>query len=88
MVALASLVTQDRRRLLAQPKASAVSYRSFELLPTMLRFTMGRLCKALNTTFPTASAAIRMLQALSVVSHAGQKKNRTFSYAVYVGLLS
>lgn len=89
VVALASLVTQDRRRLLAHPKASTVSYRLFELLPTMPRFTVDRVCTALNTTFPTASAAIKLLQDLGVVSEVtGQKKNRTFSYAAYIELLS
>lgn len=89
VVALASLVNNDRRRLLAHPKANAVSYRLFELLPTMPRFTVDRVCQTLNTTFPTASAAIKLLQALGMVSElTGQKKNRTFSYAAYIDLLS
>ncbi|RYF74273.1 MAG: Fic family protein, partial [Comamonadaceae bacterium] len=40
IVALASLVTADRRRLLEAPKAGPASYRLFELLPTMPRFTI------------------------------------------------
>lgn len=89
VVALASLINNDRRRLLAHSKASAVSYRLFELLPTMPRFTVDRVCQTLNTTFPTASAAIKLLQALGIVSElTGQKKNRIFSYAAYIDLLS
>lgn len=89
VVALASLVHNDRRRLLANPKANAVSYRLFELLPTMPRFTVDRVCQTLNTTFPTASAAIQLLQALGMVNElTGQKKNRTYSYAAYIDLLS
>ena len=89
VVALASLVHNDRRRLLAHPQANGVSYRLFELLPTMPRFTVDRVCEALNTTFPTASAAIKLLQAMGMVNEmTGQKKNRIFSYTAYIDLLS
>ena len=89
VVALASLVTSDRRRLLAHPKASPTAYRLFELLPTMPRITVDRVCHTLNTTFPTASAAIRLLEDLGVVTEmTGQRKNRTFSYLAYIDLLS
>lgn len=88
VVALASLVATDRRRLLAHPKASLTAYRLFELLPTMPRFTVDRVCRTLDTTFPTASAAIRLLEALGVVTEmTGQRKNRTFSYGAYIDLL-
>lgn len=86
---LASLVNHDRRRVLAHPQANATTYRLFEALPTMPRFTVDRVCQTLNTTFPTASAAIKLLQSLGLVSElTGLKKNRTFSYAVYIELLS
>jgi len=89
IVALASLVAADRRRLLQHPKAGPASYRLFELLPTMPRFTVERVRQALNTTFPTANAAIKLLQELGMVTEAtGQKKNRTFSYQAYIDLLS
>ncbi|MDR7152112.1 Fic family protein [Hydrogenophaga palleronii] len=89
VVALASLVTADRRRLLQHAKAGPASYRLFELLPTMPRFTVERARQALHTTFPTASAAIKLLEELGIVTEAtGQKKNRTFSYQAYIDLLS
>lgn len=89
IVALASLVAADRRRLLQHPKAGPASYRLFELLPTMPRFTVERARQALNTTFPTASAAVKLLEELGIVTEAtGQKKNRTFSYQAYIDLLS
>lgn len=89
VVALASLVANDRRRLLAHPKANAVSYRLFELLPTMPRLSVDRAGAALQTTFPTANAAIKLLQELGILTElTGQKKNRSFSYAAYVQLLS
>ena len=89
VVAVASLVTNDRKRLLAHPKANVISYRLFEMLPTMPRFTVDRVCKNLGTTFPTASAAIKLLEELGMVKElSGLKKNRTYSYAAYIDLLS
>ena len=89
VVAVASLVTNDRKRLLAHPKANAISYRLFERLPTMPRFTVDRVCQTLDTTFPTASAAIKLLEDLGMVKElSGLKKNRTYSYAAYIDLLS
>jgi hypothetical protein len=52
IVALATLVAADRRRLLQHPQAGPASYRLFELLPTMPRFSMERVRQALGTTFP------------------------------------
>ena len=89
VVALVSLVARDRRRLLSHPKANAVSYRLFELLPTMPRLSVDRVCEAVQTTFPTANAAVKLLEEVGILTElTGQKKNRTFSYAAYVDLLS
>ena len=89
IVALASLVAADRRRLLQHAKAGPASYRLFELLPTMPRFTVERVRAALHTTFPTASAAVKVLEEVGIVTElTGQKKNRSFSYAAYVDRLA
>ena len=89
VVAVASLVAADRRRLLAAPKAGAVGLRLFELLPTMPRFTIVQVRQKLDTTFPTATAAVKLLEALGIAAElTGQKKNRCFSYQAYVELLA
>jgi Fic family protein len=89
IVAVASLVAADRRRLLAAPRAGAVSLRLFEQLPLMPRFTIEQVRQKLDTTFPTATAAVKLLEDLGlVVELTGQKKNRSFSYQAYVELLS
>jgi Fic family protein len=89
IVAIASLVAADRRRLVAAAKASPASYRLFELLPMMPRFTIEQVRQKLKTTSPTAAAAIQVLEGLGVVAEqTGQKKNRSYSYAAYVALLS
>lgn len=89
IVAIASLVAADRRRLLAVPRIGAVSLRLFELLPVMPRFTIEQVRQKLDTTFPTATAAVKLLEDAGIVSElTGQKKNRSFGYRAYIELLS
>ncbi|MEK8051719.1 Fic family protein [Ideonella sp. DXS22W] len=89
IVAMASLINADRKRLLAAPRVGAVALRLFELLPLMPRFTIEQARQKLDTTFPTATAAVKLLQDLGMLSElTGQKKNRLFSYAAYVELLA
>ena len=89
IIDIASQMAADRRRLLAAPKASPASYRLFELLPMMPRFTIERVRRELGTSFPTANAAVKTLEALGIVSEmTGQKKNRSYSYQQYIELLT
>ena len=89
IVAIASQVAADRRRLLASPKAGPASYRLFEMLPSMPRFNVERARQMLDTSFPTANAAVKVLEELGIVAElTGQKKNRSYSYQAYVELLS
>jgi Fic family protein len=89
IVAIATLLTADRRKLLASPKAGPASYRLFELLPMMPRFNIDQVRQKLGTTFPTANAAVKVLEDLGIVSElTGQKKNRSYSYAAYIALLA
>ncbi len=89
IVAIASLVAADRRRLLESPKSGPAAYRLFERLPMMPRFNIERVRQILDTSFPTASAAVNQLVDLGIVKEmTGQKKNRSYSYQAYVELLS
>ncbi len=89
IIDVASLITADRKRLLESPKAGPISYRLFELLPMMPRFSVEHVRQRLETTFPTASAAVKLLEDLGIVAElTGQRKNRIFSYQAYVELLS
>jgi Fic family protein len=89
IIAIASLVAADRRRLLESPKAGPASYRLFEMLPMMPRFTIERVRQKLDTSFPTANAAVKVLEDLGVVTEmTGQKKNRSYSYQRYIKLLT
>lgn len=88
IIAIASLIAADRRKLLASTKANPASYRLFERLPIMPRFTVEHARQHLDTTFPTANAAVQVLEGLGIVAElTGQKKNRCYSYQAYVDLL-
>jgi len=89
VVAIASLVATDRRRLLQAPKVGPGSYRLFEMLPMMPRFTIEQVRQKLSTSFPTATAAVKVLEGLGIVSElTGQKKNRSYSYPAYIDLMA
>ena len=89
IIEVASLVAADRKRLLQSPKAGPASYRLFEMLPMMPRFTIERVRQQLDTSFPTATAAVKALEDLGIVTEmTGRKKNRRYSYQAYVELLS
>lgn len=89
IIDVASLITADRKRLLESAKAGPISYRLFELLPVMPRFNIEHVRRRLDTTFPTASAAVKLLEDVGIVGElTGQKKNRIYSYQAYVELLS
>ena len=89
IIDVASLIAADRKRLLQSPKAGPASYRLFEMLPMMPRFTIERVRQQLDTSFPTATAAVKVLEDLGIVTEmTGQKKNRSYSYQAYVELLS
>ena len=89
IVAIASLVATDRRRLLESPKAGPAVYRLFETLPMMPRFTIERVRQKLSTSFPTANAAVKVLEDLGIVTEiTGQKTHRSYSYQPYIELLT
>jgi len=89
IIDVASSVASDRRHLLESPKAGPASYRLFEFLPMMPRFTVERVRQKLGTSFPTANAAVKVLEDLGIVTEiTGQKKNRSYSYQPYIELLS
>jgi Fic family protein len=89
IIAIATLVAADRRRLLDSPKAGPASYRLFEMLPMMPRFTVERVRTRLETSFPTANAAVKVLADLGIVHEmTGQKTKRSYSYQRYIALLT
>ena len=89
IVAIASLVSADRCRLLNSSKAGPASFRLFEMLPMMPRFTVEQVRQKLGVSFPTANAAVKMLEGLGIaVELTGQKQNRSYSYQSYIDLMT
>ena len=89
IIEVASLLAADRKRLLQSLKSGPTSYRLFEMLPVMPRFTIEHVRQQLGTSFPTATAAVKVLVDLGIaVEMTGQKKNRSYSYQAYVEVLS
>ncbi len=89
IIDVASLVVTDCKCLLQSREAGPTSYRLFEMLPMMPRFTIERVRKQLDSSFPPATAAVKVLEDLGIVAEmTGPKKNRSFSYQAYVELLS
>ncbi|MEI6114120.1 MAG: Fic family protein [Burkholderiales bacterium] len=88
IVEVASLIASDRKRMLQSPKAGPVTYRLFEMLPLMPRFTIEHVREKLDTSVPTATAAVTLLEALGiVVEKTGHKRNRNYGYQAYIDLL-
>ena len=89
IVAIATLVASDRRRLLESPKSGPATYRLFEMLPMMPRFTVERARQMLNTSFPTASVAEVLAQLTEgrealVITQNGEAKAVIQDVASYV----
>jgi Fic family protein len=88
IVSVAQLIAADRRRLIESGKAGPLAHRLFERLPVMPRFTVEQARQRLDTTFPTASAAVRLLEELGIVDElTGRRKNRVYGYRAYVEIL-
>lgn len=89
VITIASLVASDRRHLIQSSNAGAATYRLFEQLPMMPRFTIERVRQLLDTSFPTANAAVRALEDLNIITETtGQRTNRQYSYAAYIEALT
>jgi Fic family protein len=88
VIDVATRVVTDRKSVLASPRAAPAAYRLFEMLPMMPRFTVVQAQERLQTSFPTANAAVRLLEELGIAQEmTGQRSNRIYSYQAYVELL-
>jgi Fic family protein len=89
IVDIATLIANDRRRLLNEPRAGSAAYRLFETLPVMPHFTVEQARQKLKSSFPTANAAVKLLVKLGILNEmSGLRKNRSFGYQRYIEVLS
>ncbi|GEM_PF-43995 len=78
-------VSKDREKILNSSQATVIALRLFELLPLHPIVTMPGVVKLLNTTKPTATKAIAVLEELGILSESsGRKRDRTFNYSAYL----
>jgi Fic family protein len=85
---LFALVSADRTRVVNHEGASVPSLRLFELLPRHPIVTVASAMKLLDTTKPTASRAVELLNAAGVlVETTGRKRDRSFAYEKYLSQL-
>jgi Fic family protein len=79
------LVTRDRDRVLAAKGSSLTAVRLLELLPRRPVVTIPGLVKMLETTKPTATKSIELLEKLGIVGETtGRKRDRTYQYTRYL----
>ncbi len=85
---LAALLSRDRGKTLASPKATATSARLFEALPENPIISIARAMTLLGTSRPTATKAITCLAGAGVLSETtGRQRDRLFSYSAYIEIL-
>jgi Fic family protein len=82
------LVARDRERVLAARGSSLTAVRLLELLPRRPVVTIPGVVKLLETTKPTATKCIGLLETLGILQETtGRKRDRTYRYARYLGRL-
>jgi Fic family protein len=79
------LVARDRERVLAAKSSSLTAVRLLELLPRRPMVTIPGIVKLLETTKPTATKSVELLEKLGILQETtGRKRDRTYRYARYL----
>lgn len=79
------LVARDRERVLTANGSSLTAARLLELLPRRPVVTIPGVVKILETTKPTATKSIELLETLGILKETtGRKRDRTYRYARYL----
>ena len=86
--ALFSVVTIDRRRVLAQTTSAISAARLFETLPQHPIVTIASAMTLIDTSKPTATRAVETLvEAGILVETTGRRRDRSFAYRAYIDRL-
>jgi Fic family protein len=82
------LVARDRERVLTARGSSLTAVRLLELLPRRPMVTIPGVVKMLETTKPTATKSIELLETLGILRETtGRKRDRTYRYVGYLDRL-
>ena len=88
IIKIATLIADDRKKVLAMSATSLHTMRLFEFLPTMPKLTVDRAVELLNVSFPTANAAVQGLVAAGILHETtGRTRGRSYVYHDYVEIL-
>lgn len=80
---------KDRKRVLEHPSTTVSAVRLFDKLPDHPMVTLSRVIDLLKTTKPTASKAIKSLQAAKVLRETtGKQRDRVYAYHNYLQILT
>lgn len=86
---LEGLFQEDRERIAGLGRAAERSSRMFRVLCERPLVTIGEASRRTGLTFPTATKALKTLMDLDIVRElTGGQRNRIFSYARYLAILS
>ncbi len=84
-----ALMEKDRQHLETIGRGAASALRVFQLLQTRPIVSTKDAARALELTFPTASAALEALRKAGIVREVtGRERNRLYSYGAYLDILS
>jgi len=84
-----ALMEKDRQHLETIGRGAASALRVFQLLQTRPIVSTKDTARALELTFPTASAALEALRKAGIVREVtGRERNRLYSYGAYLDILS
>jgi Fic family protein len=82
------LVARDRERVLGAKGSSLTAVKLLELLPRRPVVTIPRVVEMLETTKPTATKSVALLESLGKLRETtGRKRDRTYRYAGYLDRL-
>lgn len=85
---LCKLVAEDRERVLTARNSSLTAVRLLGLLPRHPMVTIPGVVRMLETTKPTASKSVELLEALGILQETtGRKRDRSYRYARYLARL-
>jgi Fic family protein len=86
---LFAAIGRDRQCVLDHTSASVSAIRLFDLLPDHPIVTVPRVIELLKITKPTASKAIKALQAAGVIRETtGRQRDRIYAYDSYLRILT
>ena len=86
---LVDLFEEDTRRIAATGRSAANTLRVLAALRERPVLTLGHLCRQHQISFPTAGKAMQKLVSAGIARElTGQRRNRVFIYAAYLGILN